>query len=246
MLGGSDWAFVSPEQAALRRCTVYRNSFQMTEIALPAAILEIRLVWEWVRAQGLAIDVRTGEQLAMALAAGIQPSRLSVHAEAMSERELRATAHLQPGRLIVSTEEQIELLISAVTGWMPSVVLRLTNADTAETDGLIRLILDGRRLNLVGLHGEADIEGADFDSCSDAIDEMVVEMELIRRNHGIVLTRLCLGGGSCLPSGYWAAELPALVDEIDESLGDACAALRFPRPLVVLAPGEAIAGQIAQ
>ena len=74
---------------------------------------------------------------------------------------------------------------------------------------------------------------------------MIAEMTLIRRHHGAVLTRLGLGGRRCVPSGDWAVELPELASEIDESLDDACATLRFPRPLVVLSTGLGIVGQQA-
>ena len=69
---------------------------------------------------------------------------------------------------------------------------------------------------------------------------MITELAMIRRSHGAVLTRLGLGGGRAVPSGDWTIELPEIAAQIDESLDDACATLRFPRPLVVLSPGVAI------
>ena len=57
---------------------------------------------------------------------------------------------------------------------------------------------------------------------------MITEMTQIRRHHGVVLTRLGLGGGRAVPSGDWTTELPELASQIDESLDDACATLRFP------------------
>jgi diaminopimelate decarboxylase len=43
-----------------------------------------------------------------------------------------------------------------------------------------------------------------------------------------------------VPLGDWAVELPALATQIEQSLDDACATLRYPRPLLVLSPGVAI------
>ena len=37
------------DQAAVRRCEIYRRSFPMTEVALPAAALRNRAVAKWVR-----------------------------------------------------------------------------------------------------------------------------------------------------------------------------------------------------
>ena len=59
----------SPDRIALRRCEIYRNSFPMTEIALPAYALRNLAVMRG------AIDVRSGKELAVAIAAGIHPLR---------------------------------------------------------------------------------------------------------------------------------------------------------------------------
>ena len=42
-----------------------------------------------------------------------------------------------------------------------------------------------------------------------------------------------------MPSDNWADGLPELASQIDQSLDDACATMRFPRPIVVLSPGRA-------
>ncbi len=102
------------ERAVLHRCEIYRKSFPMTEIALPAYALRNLPVSKWARDQRLAIDVRTGKEFAVAIAAGIHPARMTVHADRLSDSELRATANLEPGRVVVSSMSQIELLASAV------------------------------------------------------------------------------------------------------------------------------------
>ena len=61
----------SPERLAQRRYELYRKSFPMTEIALPANSLRNRVVAKWVRDERIGVDVRTGEELAVAIAAGI-------------------------------------------------------------------------------------------------------------------------------------------------------------------------------
>jgi diaminopimelate decarboxylase len=247
----------SPERAALRRCETYRKSFPMTEIVLPAYALRNLAVAKWVREQRLAIDVRTGEELAVAIAAGIHPARLTVHADRMTDSELRATANLGAGRVVVSSMSQIELLGSTVEHQTPGLMVCVTddNApvltvagaqrrgfrfDSIELYGAIGAILAAKRLNLLGLHCDVGPEEHDFVSYPAAIGHIITEMTQIRRHHGLVLTRLGLGGGRAVPSGDWTFELPELASQIDESLDDACATLRYPRPLVVLSPGLAI------
>ena len=249
-------ALASPEKAALRRCEVYRKSFPMTEIALPAYALRNLTVAKWARDQRLAIDLRTGQELAVAIAAGIHPARMTVHADGMTDSELRATANLEPGRLVVSSMSQIDLLATAV-GRTLGVFVSVTDVnapvltvagtkkcgfrfDSIELDRAVETVLAARRLNLIGLHCDVGSEENDFVSYPAAIGHMITEMTQIRRRDGVVLTRLGLGGGRAVPSGDWAIELPELACQIDESLDDACATLRYPRPLVVLSPGLAI------
>jgi diaminopimelate decarboxylase len=247
----------------LRRCEMYRKAFPMTEVALPAYALRNRAVAKWVREHGLAVDVRSGEELAVAIAAGIHLMRLTVHADGMSDSELRATAHLAPGRVAVSSMTHVDLLASAVDHRAQGIVVRVTDfaapvltvagprlvrgfgVNTSALDNAIAAIQTGKRFNLVGLHCDVGSQKHDFVSYPAAIGQMITEMSQIRRHHGVVLTRLVLGGGSAVPSGDWAVELPMIARQIDESLDDACATVRYPRPMVVLSPGLTIMGQDA-
>ncbi|MDT5333392.1 MAG: diaminopimelate decarboxylase [Mycobacterium sp.] len=245
-----------PEQAVLRRCEVYRKSFPMTEIALPAYALRNLPVAKWARDQRLAIDLRTGQEFAVAIAAGIHPARMTVHADGMTDSELRATANLEVGRVVVSSMAQIDLL-ATVGARTQGVFVSVTDVnapvlagagtekrgfrfDSIELDRAVEAVLAARRLNLIGLHCDVGSEEHDFVSYPAAIGHMITEMTQIRRRDGVVLTRLGLGGGRAVPSGDWAVELPELASQIDESLDDACATMRYPRPLVVLAPGLSI------
>jgi diaminopimelate decarboxylase len=245
----------SPDRAALRRCEIYRKSFPMTEIALPAHALRNLTVAKWVRDQHLAIDVRTGEELAAAIAAGIHPARMTVYADSITDSELRAISNLAPGRVVVGSMSQIVLLGSIVEHRTQAVVVcsGRQRASTERRGGETRgFSFDSHeldrggcgagdmRLNLVGLHCDVGSDDHDFVSYPAAIGHMITEMTQIRRHHGVVLTRLGLGGGRAVPSGDWTTELPELASQIDESLDDACATLRYPRPLVVLSPGLAI------
>lgn len=253
---------LTPDRAALRRYEIYRKSFPMTEIALPAYALRNMSVCRWVRDQRLAIEVRTGEELAVAIAAGIHPGRMTVHADGMTDPELRATANLAPGRVVVSSMSQIVLLGSTVEHRTQAVVVCVTDInapslglaradrpgfrfDSDELDRAVGAVLGDKRLNLVGLHCDVGAQDHDFVSYPAAIGHMVTEMTQIRRHHGVITTRLGLGGARAVPAGDWTVELPELASQIDDSLVDACATMRYPRPLVVLSPGLAIVARDA-
>jgi diaminopimelate decarboxylase len=256
-IGSPVEAFPDPERTALHRCDVYRRSFPMTEIAFPAGALRNRIVAKWIRDQRVTVDVRNGEDLASAIAAGIHPARMTVHAEGLSDSDLRATTRLGVGRVVVGSIPQTEMLASAADRATQDVVIRMTDAnasalaladgsdsvrrglefDTKEVDLAIRTILADDRLNLVGLHCEVGARAHDFVSYPAAIGQTIAEMTQIRRRYALVLTRLGLGGGRAVPSGDWDVDLPQLASQIDSSLDDACATLHFPRPLVAVSAG---------
>jgi diaminopimelate decarboxylase len=235
-----------PTDEDVQRCELYRKSFAMAEIALPAYALRNRLVAKWVRDQRVAVDLRAGEDLAIAVAAGIHPSRLTLHAEVMSDSDLRVAAQLGIGVVRVRSMKHIESL-AAVDHRRQGIVVCLTDGaaggfhfDSLELDHAVRAIMAGNRFNLVGLHCDVGSLEHEFVSYPAAVGQMVTAMDQIRRHHRIVLTRVGLGGGRAVPLGDWAVELPALATQIEQSLDDACATLRYPRPLVVLSPGVAI------
>jgi diaminopimelate decarboxylase len=235
-----------PTDEDVQRCELYRKAFATAEIALPASALRNRLVARWVRDQRVAVDLRAGEDLAIAVAAGIHPSRLTLHAEVMSDSDLRVAAQLGIGVIRVGSMKHVESL-AAVDYRRQGIVVCLTDGatggfrfDSLELDHAVSAIMAENRFNLVGLHCDVGSHANEFVSYPAAVGQMVTAMDQIRRHHRVVLTRVGLGGGRAVPLGDWAVELPALATQIEQSLDDACATLRYPRPLVVLSPGVEI------
>jgi diaminopimelate decarboxylase len=240
-----------PIDEDLQRCELYRKSFAEAEIALPACALRNRLVARWVRDQRVAVDLRAGEDLAIAVAAGIHPSRLTLHADGVSESDLRVAGQLGIGVIRVGSMKHIESL-AMVDHRRQGIVVCLTNGDTGgfrfdslELDHAVGAIMTGNRFNLVGLHCDVGSREHEFISYPAAVGQMITAMAHIRRYHRVVLTRVGLGGGRAVPLGDWAVELPEVATQIDESLDDACATLLYPRPLVVVSPGLPMTGQSA-
>jgi diaminopimelate decarboxylase len=235
-----------PTDEELQRCELYRKTFATAEIALPACALRNRLVAKWVRDQRVAVDLRAGEDLAIAVAAGIHPSRLTLHADGVTESDLRVAGQVGIGVMRVGTMQQIESL-AMIDHRRQGIVVCLTDGDTGgfrfdslELDHAVGAIMTGNRFNVVGLHCDVGPQAHEFISYPAAVGQMITAMAQIRRHHRVVLTRVGLGGGRAVPLGDWAVELPEVATQIEQSLDDACATLRYPRPLVVLSPGLAI------
>jgi diaminopimelate decarboxylase len=100
-------------------------------------------------------------------------------------------------------------------------------------------------LDLIGLHCHIGSQVTDAKLYGEAIRRMIPVMADIRTRHGVILTELNIGGGHGIP--YVAGDPELDIDElgrvIDDALDAACAAERFPRPVIVVEPGRAISAR---
>ncbi|CRZ18425.1 type III PLP-dependent enzyme domain-containing protein [Mycolicibacterium neworleansense] len=222
----------SPEQAAMRRCATWCRSLDPVELALPAWALRDNNVAKWARDHGLTVEVRNGRDLAAAIGTGIHPMRLVVHADGFSADELVfCSANLGVGRVVVNSAEQIHLLVScAVRHRRQRVILSAAGADA------VTAVLNGPRLDLVGVYREIDSGKDCFTAFPEVVGDVIAEMADIRRTHALVLTRVWVGGGG-FDFAVGPDDLSELGRSIEMTLDDACATLRFPRPVVVVSAG---------
>src|SRR5688572_15469670 len=92
-------------------------------------------VVRWVTDEGLALDVCTGGELALALAAGADPSRLGFHGNNKSVAELEAAVDAGVGSIVIDSPIEIERLAAIVDrrGARQPVLLRVNSGVHAET-----------------------------------------------------------------------------------------------------------------
>lgn len=222
----------APGQEAMRRCATWYRSLDPVELALPARALRDNNVAKWAREHGLVVEVRDSGDLATTIGTGIHPMRLVVHADGFSGDELVfCSANLGVGRVVANTPEQIQLLVScAVRHRRQRVVLGATATDA------VTAVLNGPRLDLVGVYREIGSDKDGFTAIPEAAGDVIAEMADIRRTHAVVLTRVWVGGAGF---GFDAGpdDLSELSRAIEMTVDDACATLRFPRPAVVVSAG---------
>lgn len=208
------------------------RSLGVVELSLPATALADSRVAKRARDRGLAVEVRTGADLITAIGVGIHPMCLIVYADRMTADELVfCTANLGVGRIVVTTTDQVDLLVSATVAHRRQRVL--VGMTRVADDKVVDAVVAGRRLDLVGLACEIGSGEDAFVSYPAAMGDMLAEMAQIRRAHSIVLTRVAISG-----DGFAVDETPGglseLAELIDQTLDDACATLRFPRPVAMV------------
>ena len=234
------------EQEGLRRAMNFRRHFPTAEIALPVAVLRSDAVAAWVRQRGVPVEVGSSQELSEAIAAGLRPAQVTVHAHGFEAAELRLVAVMGVGRVVLDSEDQVHALASTEMARKQCVLLRMADAGlpvrfgSDAADDLVEAVQRHGGLDLVGLYCEAGLCDDDFVSYPAAVGQMIAQMAHIRREHDLVLTRLGLGGGRVTVAADRDLALQRLNAEIDDALDDACAASRFPRPTVTVSTGLAI------
>ena len=254
--------YVLDAEDVRRRCRTYRKFLPEAEIAYAGKALLIRDVVRWVREEGLSLDVCSGGELAIAVAAGVDPREIILHGNAKTADEIRFALTVGVGRIVIDSLSEIAL-IAAYRQRPQTVLLRVMPDVDIHGHPALRIGVPGQKfgfplgsdaidnavtsvlghgLTLAGLHCHIGSQVTSTTPYVDAVHGMIGECERIRREHGLILTDLDLGGGHGVAYRIGDPELSVrdLADAIEDALDEACARNRFPRPKLTLEPGRAI------
>jgi diaminopimelate decarboxylase len=257
-------AFVLCEQDFRDRCRSWRQAFDDGDVYYAGKAFLCTEVARWVAQEGLSLDVCTGGELAVALAAGFPPERVAFHGNNKSTAELDRACRAGVGRIVVDSVEEIDRL--AMLGAPQRVLIRVTPGVEAHTHeyvstgqedqkfgfslasgaaaDAVRRVLRVPTLQLAGLHAHIGSQIFETAGFGLAAHRMVGLLAQIRDEHGVELAELDLGGG--LGIAYTSADAPLPVDEVAQRLRvvvkDECAAAGLAMPRLAVEPGRAIAG----
>ncbi|TFH20173.1 MAG: diaminopimelate decarboxylase [Acidimicrobiales bacterium] len=211
--------------------------------------------------EGLLLDVATGGELHVALAAGVPASACTLHGNNKSGTELREAIEAEVRYIVVDSFDELDRLdVLAATGVGPTprVVLRITPGVHAHTHEFIAtgqddskfgfnlangdalLAVDRARrsdsVELVGLHchiGSNVFDAASFAKAAEVMADFAVPLDL---------PELILGGG--LGVAYLESEEAPSITQWGSVLRDACESLGV-RSRVSVEPGRAIVAAAA-
>ncbi len=222
----------------------------------------------WIAEEGLGLDVCTGGELAVALAAGFPTARIGMHGNNKSTAELTRAVEARVGHVVVDSFDEIHRLtaVAASAGVVQPVLVRVTVGVEAHTheyiatahedqkfgfslrDGsaarAVAAVLASESLELIGLHshiGSQIFETAGFEV---AAHRLVGLAATVRDVHGVALGLLNLGGG--LGIAYVPGDDPETPKRILERLTGIveleCASVGLPMPRLAVEPGRGIVG----
>ncbi|MFS0893397.1 diaminopimelate decarboxylase [Microbacterium sp. 179-I 3D3 NHS] len=221
-------------------------------------------VARWVVDEGLRIDVCTGGELAVALAAGVAPASLGFHGNNKSTAELERAVEVGVGTVVVDSAIEIERLaaITARTGAVQRVLVRVVSGVHAETHDFLATAHEDQKFGFpVGDAADAvarirELPGLDFAGLHCHIGSQIFGVAGFRESASRVLElhaalleggpvpQLNLGGGFGI--AYTRVDDPTpiaqLAGEIVEAVAEGCAARGIPVPALSFEPGRAIVG----
>jgi diaminopimelate decarboxylase len=221
-------------------------------------------VARWVTEEGLALDVCTGGELAVAVAAGVDGSRIGFHGSNKSVAELEAALDAGVGTIVLDSRIELERLAAVAErrSIRQAVLIRVNSGVHAETHDFLATAHEDQKfgfpldeaaevaarvrqlpsLVLVGLHCHigSQIFGADgFRESAARIVELHAELSAAEP-----LPVLNLGGGFGI--AYTSADVPDPIEELAEAIVEAvaaqCEVRGIPVPDLAFEPGRWIVG----
>ena len=218
----------------------------------------------WMVAEGLNIDVSSGGELAVALAAGVEPARLGLHGNNKSLAEIDRAVGVGIGAIVIDSLVEIDRVSAAADrhGRVQPVRLRINSGvhahtheylataredqkfgiPLAEAAAAVATIRSHARLRFLGLHSHIGSQIFAIDGFLEAARRLLaLHAQLLA--HGPV-PELNLGGGFGI--AYVHSDEAPPIEHVAEALLTAvaavCAELSIPMPHIAVEPGRVIIG----
>ncbi|MGO9658525.1 MAG: diaminopimelate decarboxylase [Acidimicrobiales bacterium] len=258
-------AFVYDEEHLRRRCREARQAFG-PRVAYASKAFLCKAMAALAHEEGCCIDVSTGGELAVALAAGVPGERLVLHGNNKSVAELEAALEAGIGRIVVDSFDEIDRL-SLLTGRrngagpFPNVLVRVTPGVEAHTHEYVMTGQDDSKFGFGLASGDAaravellrhPSSGVRLVGVHAHIGSQIFALEAFERALALLgpffnpleLEELCIGGG--LGIAYVTGETAPSITEWAQVLRRAAAAAGIADQVVLSAePGRSIVATAA-
>jgi diaminopimelate decarboxylase len=163
--------FVYDEEHLRSRCREAVAAFGPNLAIYASKAFLCRAMARLVDEEGLRLDVATGGELHVALAAGFPPERLVLHGNNKSADELRMARTAAVGRTVVDSFDELDRLdaLHSEDGLAPSVLLRVTPGIEAHTHEYVKTGQDDSKFGFGLAAGDAQ-RAVERASASPSVD----------------------------------------------------------------------------
>jgi diaminopimelate decarboxylase len=264
--------FVLDEADFRGRAADFAAAFADADVHYASKAFLCGQVARWIAEDGLHLDACSGNELAVALAAGFPAGRIALHGNNKSLVELQLAVDAGIGHVVVDSFDEIDRLVPmaaarvAAGGDPVPVLIRTTVGIEAHTHEFIATAHEDQKfgfslatgdaltaavriirepaLHLTGLHSHIGSQIFDTAGFEAAAHRVVGLMGQVSQATGHVLEELNLGGGFGI--AYLPEDDPVSPADVARRLravvAAECAALDLPVPRLAVEPGRAIAG----
>ncbi|MFC9969729.1 diaminopimelate decarboxylase [Spirillospora sp. NPDC127200] len=260
--------YVYDEEDVRARAREYAQAFHDGSVHYAGKAFLCTAVARWLNEEGLSLDVCSGGELAVALAAGFPVERITLHGNNKAVWELERALDAGVGRIVIDSFEEIARLgyLARQKGLRPKVMIRVTTGVEAHTHEFIatahddqkfgfsrnsgaaleavRRVLAIEELDLVGLHSHIGSQIFDADGFEVAAHRLAELLVAIRDEHGLELPELDLGGGYGI--AYTPGDQPLdpkdIADRLRDIVARECRAYELAMPRLTVEPGRAVIG----
>lgn len=259
------------DEATLRaQCRAFVSAFTSrhprTMVAYASKAYAGLAILKIIAEEGLGLDVVSGGELAIALAAGFPPERIHLHGNNKGPEELREAFAAGIGRIVVDNLDELALLegIAREQGVTADILLRLSpgvdphthakittgildtkfgmSIQTGDAATAVERALASDSLHLLGYHCHIGSQIFEQESYAEAVDVMLGFAAAMRDRHGFVPEEFSPGGGFAV---QYVAEGPApdpdgYAELVVDALRAACETYGLPLPRLFVEPGRSI------
>ncbi len=255
-------------RAALRdyKRSIDENYENCGMVAYASKACSCKEIYRIVMQEGCGTDVVSGGELYTAMQVGFPAERIYFHGNNKTEAELRMALEYGVGRIVVDNAEELQALssIAGKMGKTASIFLRITPGIDAHTHDFVKtgqidskfgftlengdalraasMAVNTPHVRLMGVHCHIGSQIFDEQPFEHAAEVMLNFLNDIRRETGVTLTEMNLGGGFGIM--YTQADHPKAYGEymrlVAGALKKCAAALQFPVPYIIIEPGRSI------
>jgi diaminopimelate decarboxylase len=267
--------YVFDEETLRHQCREFQGRFRArypdTVVAYGAKAYLSRAVAAIMREEGMALDVVSGGELAIAASVGFPPERIYFHGNNKLEDELREALAYGIGRVVIDNFHEMQLLngLAQGAGGRQPVLLRLspgvdphTHAHTTtgtldskfgiplptgQGEAAVRQALTMPGLELVGISVHLGSPVFELEPYRQAVALVLTFAAEMAAKHGLKLDEFSPGGGFAVQ--YEEGQAPPSVAEYAEAITAAvtegCLQHGLPPPKLIVEPGRAIVARAA-
>lgn len=226
-------------------------------------------VARWMAAEDLFLDVASGGELAVALAAEVNPAHIGFHGNNKSEAEIARAIDAGVGTIVLDSEQEIARVAAAAeaAGRRQRVRLRVNSGVHASTHDflatshedqkfglpltraveLVQRIVSHGSLEFVGLHCHIGSQIFATDGFRESARRLLGVYAELAEVTGAPVAELNLGGGFGIAYTSEQADQAPAIDTIARELADivaeTCAHAGVSLPKLAFEPGRLIIGQ---